>query len=182
MSSRIGELMEKIIANMRKHVDEVAEEELTKSMHEIINIALGEMDGFANVTGNTRNSLAVALFHDGNFKGFYTSFDALNHEPVRVTLRKGEAFDLDYYWDGTPVDALGSPYVAPTGDSNYWAQDEAQDFLQDKIPTRKGWCYVIVAAVDYAAYLEARDGVNVLSRIHGEFASRGADVTDLMNG
>lgn len=182
MNRHVEQQMERIIANMRKHVDEVAEHELKRSMHQVINIALDEMRGFENVTGNTRNSLAVALFHDGNFKGFYSSFDALNHEPVRVTLKKGEAFDLDYYWDGTPVDSLGAPYVAPTGDRNYWAQDEAQDFLQDKIPTRRGWCYVIVAAVEYAKYLEARDGVNILSRIHGELESKGADVTDLMNG
>ena len=41
---------------------------------------------------------------------------------------------------------------------------------------------MIVAAVDYAKYLEARDGVNILSRIHGELESKGADVSDLMNG
>lgn len=174
--------MNRIIANMKKRVDEVAAEELPRSMLHIINIGLVEMEGFMNVTGNTRNSLAVALFHDGDFKGFFSSFDALNHRPTRVTLRKGEEYDLDYYWDGTPVDSLGPPYVAPTGERNYWAQEEAQDFLQDKIPTRKGWCYVIVAAVDYAKYLEARDGVNVLTRMHDEFESKGADVTDMMYG
>lgn len=182
MNSQIESQINRIINNMKKRVDEVAAEELPRSMLHIINIGLVEMEGFANVTGNTRNSLAVALFHDGDFKGFYSSFDALNHRPTRVTLRKGEAYDLDFYWDGTPVDSLGSPYVAPTGERNYWAQEEAQDFLQDKIPTRKGWCYVIVAAVDYAKYLEARDGVNVLTRMHDEFESKGADVTDMMNG
>lgn len=182
MNSHVESQINRIISNMKKRVDEVAAEELPRSMLHIINIGLVEMEGFANVTGNTRNSLAVALFHDGDFKGFYSSFDALNHRPTRVTLRKGEAYDLDFYWDGTPVDSLGSPYVAPTGERNYWAQEEAQDFLQDKIPTRKGWCYVIVAAVDYAKYLEARDGVNVLTRMHDEFESKGADVTDMMNG
>lgn len=182
MNSHVESQMNRIIANMRKRVDEVAEAELPKAMRDIINIGLNEMAGFANVTGNTRNSLAVALFHDGNFKGFYTSYDALHHAPTRVTLRKGEAYDLDYYWDGTPVDSLGSPYVGETGDRNYWAQDEAQDFLEDKIPTRNGWCYVIVAAVDYAKYLESKDGVNVLTRMHDEFEARGADVTELMNG
>lgn len=174
--------MKRIIENMKKHVDEVAEEELTRSMDEIIEIGLREMDGFADVTGNTRNSLAVALFHDGDFKGFYSSFDALNRMPTRVTLKKGEEYDLPYYWDGTPVDSLGSPYVAPTGERSYWAQEEAEEFFEDKIPTRKGWCYVIVAAVDYAKYLEARDGVNILTRMHDEFESRGASVTDLTNG
>ena len=179
MNSRVEFQINHIISNMRKKVDEVAEEELPKSMLQIIHIGLDEMAGFENVTGNTRNSLAVALFHDSNFKGFYSSFDALNHAPTRVTLKKGEAYDLPYYWDGTPVDSLGAPYVAPTGEDNYWAQDEAQEFLQDKIPSRKGWCYVIVAAVDYAKYLEAREGVNVLTRMHDEFESKGADVTDL---
>ena len=182
MNSHVESQVSKIIANMKKKVDDVAEAELTKAMLHIINIGLDEMDGFANVTGNTRNSLAVAVFHDGNFKGFYSSYDALHHAPTRVTLRKGEVYDLSYYWDGTPVDSLGSPYVAPTGDRNYWAQEEAQDFLQDKIPSRKGWCYVIVAAVDFAKYLEARDGVNILTRMHDEFEAKGADVTDLKNG
>ena len=182
MGSRIESQMERIIENMRKQVDEVAEKELPKAMQHIIDIGLVEMEGFADVTGNTKNSLAVALFHDGNFKGFYSSYDALHHAPTRVTLKKGEAYDLDYYWDGTPVESLGSPYVGKTGDKNYWAQEEAQEFFEDKIPSRKGWCYVIVVAVDYAKYLEAKDGVNVLSRMRDEFEAKGADVTELMNG
>lgn len=182
MNSQVESQMNRIIGNMRKRVNEVAEEQLPKAMLHIINIGLDEMEGFANVTGNTRNSLAVALFHDGNFKGFFSSYNALHHAPTRVTLKKGEVYDLDYYWDGTSVESLGKPYVSPTGEKNYWAQEEAQDFLEDKIPTRKGWCYVIVAAVDYAKYLESRDGVNVLTRMHDEFEARGADVTELMNG
>ena len=179
MNSSVEAQMKQIIANARKHVDDVAERELQKGLLHIINIALDEMRGFNNVTGNTRNSLAAAVFHDGNFKGFYTSYDALHHGPTRATLTKGEAYDLPYYWDGTPVESLGSPYVAPTGTESYWAQEEAKEFLQDKIPSRRGWCYVIVSAVDYAKYLEAKDGVNVLSKMRDEFASLGADVSEL---
>lgn len=174
--------MKEIVNRMRKHVDEVAEEELRKGLIDIIKIGLEEMEGFADVTGNTKNSLAVAVFHDGKPKGFYSSFDALHHAPTRVTLVRGETYDLDYYWDGTPVSAFPRPYTAPDGEDHYWANDEAEEFLRDKAPSKKGWCYIIVSAVEYAKYLEMRNSVNVLTQMHDEFEARGADVSEMRNG
>lgn len=174
--------MQNIVDKMHKHIDDVAKVEMINGLRQIIDIALRELDGFEDVTGNTKNSLAAAVFYDGKFQGFYSSYGALHNPPTRATLRKDETYDLEYYWDGTPVDAFARPYTGETGDESYWAQDEAREFFSDNIPTRKGWCYMIVAAVDYAKYLEARGGVNVLSDLHDEFAARGADVSELKNG
>lgn len=168
-----------ILDKAQKHVNGVAAQGAQEAMKAIIDLALSELDGFHDVTGNLRNSLAVAVFHDGVLKGFYSSAQALNHPPTRVTLKQGQRYDLDYYWGGEAVDSIGKPYRAPAGERSYLAPQEAQDFFANKIPSSKGWCYVIVSAVDYAKYLEARDGVNILTQLRDDFEQRGAKVSEM---
>ncbi len=177
--NNIDAQIKSILSNAQKHVNGVAAQGAQDAMREIIDVALSELDGFHDVTGNLRNSLAVAVFHDGVLKGFYSSAQALNHAPTRVTLKQGERYNLDYYWGGEEVDSIGKPYRAPAGDRNYLAPQEAQEFFTNKIPSQRGWCYVIVSAVDYAKYLEARDGVNILTQLHDDFEQRGAKVSEM---
>ena len=165
---------------MKKERDKQAEPILLGGIKFLVNVILDEMKGFANVTGNTRNSIAVALYLDKKLIGVATSFDALHRRPTRMTLRRGETYDLSHYWDGTPVDALGSPYTAPqdsTQEDNFWAQEEAMEFLQSQAPKRKGWCYKVVAATDFAKYLETKQKANVLTQVHDELAGMGAEVS-----
>lgn len=168
-----------ILDNAKKYISSVASKEAQDNLKAIIDVALSELDGFHDVTGNLRNSLAVAVFNNGKLQGFYSSAQALNHAPTRVTLKQGQRYDLDYYWGGEAVDSFGKPYRAPAGDRSYLAPQEAQDFFTNKIPSQNGWCYVIVSAVDYAKYLESRDGVNILTQLHDDFEQRGAKVSEM---
>ena len=169
--------IDNIFRRMQKRADAIIEEKLTEQLPNLIALALKHAQ-IHSVTGNTMNSYAVALFHNKQFKGFYSSYQALGKAPTRVTLQKGERYDLPYYWGGDPA----TGYTAPTGNRNYWGQEEAEDFLGTHFPSKNGWAYVIVAAVDYAKYLEARGTAIVMGGLQDELESRGADVSDIKQG
>jgi hypothetical protein len=162
---------------LKKKTDAMIEERLKESLPALIRLALDHAK-MHSVTGNTMNSYAVALWHDGKFVGFYSSYQELHKAPTRVTLKKGESYDLPYYWGGDE----NTGYTAPTGDRNYWGQEEAEDFLSFHFPRKNGWAFIVVAATDYAKYLEARGTANVLGGMQSELEGRGADVSDLMFG
>ena len=162
---------------LKKKTDAMIEERLKESLPALIRLALDHAK-IHSVTGNTMNSYAVALWHDGKFVGFYSSYQELHKAPTRVTLKKGETYDLPYYWGGDE----NTGYTAPTGDRNYWGQEEAEDFMSFHFPRKNGWAFIVVAATDYAKYLEARGTANVLGGMQSELEGRGADVSDLMFG
>jgi hypothetical protein len=162
---------------LKKKTDAMIEERLKESLPALIRLALDHAK-IHSVTGNTMNSYAVALWHDGKFVGFYSSYQELHKAPTRVTLKKGETYDLPYYWGGDE----NTGYTAPTGDRNYWGQEEAEDFMSFHFPRKNGWAFIVVAATDYAKYLEARGTANVLGGMQSELQGRGADVSDLMFG
>ncbi len=162
---------------LKKKTDAMIEERLKESLPALIRLALDHAK-IHSVTGNTMNSYAVALWHDRKFVGFYSSYQELHKAPTRVTLKKGETYDLPYYWGGDE----NTGYTAPTGDRNYWGQEEAEDFLSFHFPRKNGWAFIVVAATDYAKYLEARGTANVLGGMQSELQGRGADVSDLMFG
>ena len=162
---------------LKKKTDAMIEERLKESLPALIRLAL-DLAKMHSVTGNTMNSYAVALWHDRKFVGFYSSYQELHKAPTRVTLKKGETYDLPYYWGGDE----NTGYTAPTGDRNYWGQEEAEDFMSFHFPRKNGWAFIVVAATDYAKYLEARGTANVLGGMQSELEGRGADVSDLMFG
>lgn len=170
----MSQRLDRVFRKAQKRVDAFCEELLTEQLPELISLALRHAE-IHHVTGNTINSYAVALFHDKKFVGFYSSYQALKKEPMRVTLRKGERYDLPYYWGGEP----NKGYTAPTGERNYWGQEEAEEFLGTHFPSRNGWAYIVVAAVDYAKYLEARGAAVVLGGMYDYLENRGADVSDI---
>ena len=180
MNGHVKSRFEEIIANLKRERDKKAEPFLLNGMRFLVNVILSEMSGFENVTGNTRNSIAIALFNDKKLIGVATSFDALHKAPTRMTLVHGETYDLSSYWDGTPVAALGTPYTAPKDspqEEHFWAHEEALEFLQSQAPKGKGWRYKVVAATDYAKYLETRQKANILEQVRTELAGMGAEVT-----
>jgi len=162
---------------LKKKTDAMIEERLKESLPALIRLALNHAK-IHSVTGNTMNSYAVALWHDRKFVGFYSSYQELHKAPTRVTLKKGETYDLPYYWGGDE----NTGYTAPTGDRNYWGQEEAEDFMSFHFPRKNGWAFIVVAATDYAKYLEARGTANVLGGMQSELEGRGANVSDLMFG
>lgn len=162
---------------LKKKTDAIIEARLKESLPAIIRLAL-EHAKIHSVTGNTMNSFAVALWHEGKFIGFYSSYQELHKEPTRVTLVKGETYDQPYYWGGD----ANTGFTAPTGSRHYWGQEEAEDFLSFHFPRKDGWAFVIVAATDYAKYLETRGTANVIGGLQHDLESRGADVSEILSG
>ena len=173
----MSQKIDKIFRRMQQRADAIIEERLKEQLPNLIALAL-EHANIHHVTGNTINSYAVALFHDKNFVGFYSSFQALGKAPTRVTLQKGERYDLPWYWSGEPAKG----YTAPTGERSYWGQEEAEDFIGTHFPSKNGWAYILVAAVDYAKYLESRGTATVMGGLLDELENRGADVSDIKQG
>lgn len=169
--------LNRVFRRMQERADAIIEERLTEQLPNLIALALKHAE-IHSVTGNTMNSYAVALFHDRQFVGFYSSYLALGKAPTRVTLQKGERYDLPYYWGGDPA----TGYTAPTGNRSYWGQEEAEDFIGTHFPSKNGWAYILVAAVDYAKYLEARGTATVLGGMQSELESRGANVSEMKFG
>ena len=169
--------LDRVFKRMKKRADAIIEERLTEQLPNLIALALKHAE-IHSVTGNTMNSYAVALFHDRQFVGFYSSYLALGKAPTRVTLQKGERYDLPYYWGGDAA----TGYTAPTGDRSYWGQEEAEDFIGTHFPSKNGWAYILVAAVDYAKYLEARGTATVMGGLQSELESRGANVSEMKFG
>lgn len=144
----------------------------------IISIIMSEMDGFHDITGNTRNSVGVGCYLDGKLMGMALSSQKLSNPATRTTLIKGEMYNLEYYWGGDSI--VGRPYRGETGSEHYLGRDKAVRFIQSKRPSTKGWSFIAVIAVDYAKYLEAKPSVNVLTIIRDELASSGANISVLM--
>lgn len=162
---------------LKKKTDAIIEARLEESLPAIIRLALDHAK-IHSVTGNTMNSFAVALWHNGKFLGFYSSYQELHKAPTRVTLVRGETYDQPYYWGGDP----NTGFMAYTGDRHYWGHEEAEDFFGFHFPRKDGWAFVIVAATEYAKYLEARGTADVLGGLQQDLESRGANVSDLMFG
>ena len=160
---------------LKKKTDAIIGARLKESLPAIIRLAL-EHAQIHSVTGNTMNSFAVALWHDGKFMGFYSSYQELHKAPTRVTLVKGETYDQPYYWGGDPNDG----YTAPSGTRHYWGQEEAEDWLSFHFPRKNRWAFVIVAATDYAKYLEVMGAANVIGGLQNDLEGRGADVSNIL--
>lgn len=169
--------LDRVFKRMKKRADAIIEERLTEQLPNLIALALKHAE-IHSVTGNTMNSYAVALFHDRQFVGFYSSYLALGKAPTRVTLQKGERYDLPYYWGGD----VNTGYTAPTGERSYWSQEEAEYFIGTHFPSKNGWAYILVAAVDYAKYLETRGTATVVGGLQNELEGRGANVSDIKFG
>lgn len=97
--------LNRVFRRMQERADVIIEERLTEQLPNLIALALKHAE-IRSVTGNTMNSYAVALFHDRQFVGFYSSYLALGKAPTRVTLQKGERYDLPYYWGGDAANRL----------------------------------------------------------------------------
>ena len=140
--------------------------------------AINYMDGFHNVTGNTINAIGVGVYQDRAIKFSAFSYEEIGRGPTRKSLKKGERYNLKYYWGDVPVKNIGAPYRGETGDSNYYGFEKARDFIRGYRPSKsKGTCAVVVVAVDYAKYLETAKGADVLTGLRNHLASMGAEVT-----
>lgn len=116
---------------------------------------------YYNVTGNTFTSYSCGLYLDGELQCIFSSSDT-HRPPTRLTLKKGERYNLDTYYDGG--DAKQRKFKAPSGNENYLGADKAKAFLFGYAPTcRKGFSVCMCTGTYYSEFLEKTENLNVLT-------------------
>ena len=177
MGKSISSQIDALVKSLSSEAHEKAEPMLADAMLPMLQQMYDELSGYEPLTGNTNNSLAVALYRDGQL------MTAMNvrrlsgvARPTRMTMRDGEWYELPMRWSGNPSHHEGNRWV---GDESFWADEEAIRFLETQSPSHKGYSYKFVAAIDYAKYLEANGKINVLTAWHDDLASAGAIVSPM---
>ena len=103
---------------------------------------------YADVTGNTRGSIAFGIFINGKLLDVQDPFAMTYTE--RRTLVKGERYKR---------------FTAPTGEEHYYGYEESVDFIESYTPsTRDGFQIVFAVGTEYAEYLEKKRRKNVMTQ------------------
>lgn len=132
-----------------------------------------EMKDFHDVTGNLYKSIAAGTFYNGTLMSIHHT---PGPNPTRPTLAKGEKYDLERYYSGTPVTQLGRPFRGKTGAGGENGVEKSEEVLFENDGLSRGradltWQLKIVAGVDYAKYVEAIDKHDVLTSLR-EYLAR----------
>ena len=168
----------KTFENVKKRIEKKAEKKLREGLMPLLQQAYSELEGYRPLTGNLNNSLGVALYKDGKCIEAHGSIEITGKRPVRTTLKNGDIFWEPETWNGNHLEGP-IPKMDWVGNKNIWADTEVLRWLERYAPKTKGYSYRIVSIVDYAKYLETKDGVNILSSIIEQLRSMGANVNDL---
>lgn len=111
---------------------------------------------FFNVTGNTLMSFHVGVFHKGSLVKYR---NVPGEEPTRRTLRKGERYNLEYYYGGVPVPkndkGKRKPFVGKYGGGGQYGPTIGYTYLtRMHPPLRHTWAICMVLPISYAGYNE----------------------------
>lgn len=114
---------------------------------------------FYNITGNTYTSFYAVVFHQG--KQMYIASSSENEAPpTRVTLKKGETYDLPQYYGG---DSIGDkhPYTGKIGKGGQWGPNLFYGRMGKFGRPDGEWSLMCVCPVEYARFNE-----NILKTVY----------------
>lgn len=118
-------------------------------------IHLNEYRKYKHVTGNTWTSTTVGVFYKGKLVSLW-SMGEQDEEPTRRTLRKGETYNLTYYYKGSPAgDSHGKAgnYRGEYGEGGQWGPTLGPWYMRRQHNAkRKTWNLVVAIPVSYAGY------------------------------
>ena len=121
--------------------------------------ALSKRWGHNNMTGNTVNSYAGAVYFDGVIR--YVESASPGRAPIRVKLRKNEIFKKGRRrWDGS---RQRRSFLAEIDTSGTAEPDKSEEFVYSYAAPSKGWAMVICNGVEYAEYQETIMGIDTLT-------------------
>lgn len=163
--------MDSLEKQFRDNVVKAVLEEAIRRIHRVcVNAAKAYMEeidtarGFFDVTGNLYQSFAVGIYLNGLLIGIER---VSGDEPLMTSLEKGEAFPFERYYSGDDVE--GKPYIGEIGEGNQWGPAVAEYFLRNHQPENKiGFSLVVVAAMDYAEFVESKANHDVLSKLRDD--------------
>lgn len=122
-------------------------------------------------TGNMRTGWLIAFYIRGQLVYAKSVEEFLNKPPTRVTLIRGEAYDLSHYWCGLPVG--DKPYVGPTGWEHYFSWVRSHNYAKRRIriknPRKNRLVVSIINTTKYLRYYpdEARKLTYVINWLRG---------------
>lgn len=115
---------------------------------------LNKLDGYRkyhHVTGNAWTSTSVGIYYKGKLVSLFNKGDN-DDPPTRVTLRKGEAYNLPSYYKGKNVGGK-KPFVGEYGKGGQWGPSLGPWFMRRQHPPKyKTWSMVVAIPVSYAGY------------------------------
>lgn len=121
---------------------------------------------YQDVTGNLYKSTAVGVYCDGVLESIHHT---PGPDPTRLTLAAGERYELENYYDGTPVRLKGRPYRGEIGGGREAGvyKGEEKLFDSDGVHGRGDltWQMKVVAGVEYANYVETVKKHDVITGI-----------------
>ena len=130
-----------------------------------------DLKSYHDVTGNLLNSFAIGIYTDGKLVDIVDSNNVGRDEPTRRTLAKGEKYEFQTYYDGSPVrhvmpngKSVSSPYVGEYGKGGQDGRMAARRSLAQRHPKAK-YALIVVVAAAYASYVENKKGHIVLARV-----------------
>lgn len=168
----MGELSTQFL-NIEKRIRQMAVVKMQQKMDraaEKVVLAADKHRDYNDVTGNLYKSTAVGTYYKGALQSIHTT---PGPEPTRLTLAKGERYNLDRYYrcSFSFKDSGRKPYKGQFGEGGQNGPATAEDALYYR-ENGKGltWQMLLVAGVDYARFVETKRGHDVISSLRAYMA------------
>lgn len=125
-----------------------------------------EKVGMRNITGNTYRSFTIGIYEDRKLIDIVTTE---GKDPTMRTLRRGQAYPLDRYYDGSDAKSLGR-YVGTEGHGGQYGPTLGRARIHSLKPkSRARWQMLCIVPVEYAQY-------DALNRIHNMLSAARDDM------
>lgn len=158
-------------ANIEKKIRQMAVAKMQQKMDHAAEMTMKSADksrNYNDVTGNLYKSTAIGTYYNGSLQSIhYTP----GPEPTRLTLAKGERYNLDRYYR-SPFsfrDSGRKPYKGEYGEGGQNGPSTAEDELlyreHNKGRYDATWQMLLTAGVEYANFVEKKKGHDVITSL-----------------
>lgn len=170
-----GSLAESFIQNISKEIGRRTKKRCVDIMYNTaiqLLHSVSETKQFHDVTGNLLNSIAVGIYYKGHLERIVDATDIGRRPPTRLSLAKGEKYDLDFYYSGKPAQHMANgtmarPFVGKVGSGGQDGVSAAHRSLRQR-QGKADYELIVVAPMQYAKYVERLKNHNVLSGLRDE--------------
>lgn len=143
---------------------------------EMVQVYAGTKD-YYDVTGNLLNSFAVGVYHKGKLVRIVDANDVGREPPTRMSLAKGEKYNLSAYYTGAPVihvmpdgKTISRPYQGEYGSGGQDGVSAAHRSLQQRHP-KSTYALIAVVAMQYAKFVQNKRNHDVMTTLRDEMPS-----------
>lgn len=106
---------------------------------------------YHHITGNAWTSTTIGIYYKGRLVSIYNKGDE-DEPPTRVTLRKGEVYNLPSYYKGG-YNGGEKPYKGEYGQGGQWGPTLGPWYMHRQHSAKyKTWNMIVAIPVSYAGY------------------------------